>query len=910
MYTHYACVREWLLEMNNWIVKVVICGLLLLNCVFGDFAFGLSNALASQVLLMENQQFEVATADGFASSENKIIERKEAIRRYRDVTRDSQKLDGLFTVYHYPDKGEVFLEVKPEQLNKNYLATITLESGIGESGIYSGLPLQDFLFYFQRVHNSLQFVVRNVKFRTDTDAPELRSLKRSFTDSVLGAAEIVGSDPYTKSLLINLSDLLMQDFPGLTPLLKASLQTDYRLEDSRSYFSDINSFPLNVEIDSVYGFSANIGADLVTVPDSRALSLSVHYSFSQLPSDNGYIPRLADDRVGYFITAFQNYSHIRSDDVFIRYINRWHLEPSNPDLPLSAPKKPIVFWIENAVPLEYRDAIKEGILMWNQAFLEAGFDSAIQVQQMPDDADWQPADVRYNTVRWFNSLDAGFARGPSRVNPLTGEILDADIIIDANMVRSIEKEYRALIQGNSTAWSSENTSKNCLADNDTCYGAESMFQASMGTLALTLLNDTLPSSEQMHKYVHEYLRYLIAHEVGHTLGLRHNFHGSTMLAPEQLNNTEITHTLGLTGSVMDYLPVNIAPPGVEQGDYFPTVIGPYDKWAIVYGYKQHPYSTVEEITPVNEKAFLEQIAAASPEPELSYATDEDIWDVNPLANAWDMSGDVLKYSQLQLDNARIMWSRLDERYPLKGDSYSNLRILFNRVFNYYGRNASLLVQYIAGQSFGRHHAGENTQWAFIPMSKQKQQQALTDLLDYVFAENAFKFSPELLNQLAPSRWQHWGNTIPISRLDYPIHDRIFSLQSNVLRSLLDGERLSRLLDIELKTAPENALTIPELFDTLQQGIWSEVVAEGKPQLISSIRRSLQREHLNILIDMVLRNVNVPEDASTIAWHQLNQLQSAINNSLKHQNLNMYTLAHLEQTSARISQALNAQLRTR
>ncbi|MBF2065372.1 MAG: zinc-dependent metalloprotease [Calothrix sp. C42_A2020_038] len=895
--------------MNNWIVKVVICGLLLWNCLFG-----IDVAVASQIQGFD-QEFAVASVDGFASSENRITERKEASRRYREISRGGRKLDGLFTVYHYLDTGEVYLEVRPEQLNQNYLATVTLESGIGENGIYSGLPLQDCLFYLQRINNSLQFVVRNVKFRTETDVPEVRSLKRSFTDSVIGAVEIVGIDAYSKSLLINLGDLLMQDFAGLTPLLKSSLQADYHLEESRSYFDDVHSFPLNLEIDSVYGFSSKGGAYLMAVPDSRAISLSVHYSFSQLPENNGYIPRLADDRVGYFITAFQDYSHNRSDDVFVRYINRWHLEPSNPDLPLSVPKKPIVFWIENAVPLEYRDAIKEGILMWNRAFEQAGFENAIQVKQMPDDADWQPADVRYNTVRWFNSLDAGFARGPARVNPLTGEILDADIIIDASMVRSLENEYRALIKGNSTALtefssqkpnlSQENAGKNsCVSDNDVCYGAESSFQAAMGALALSLLNDTIPSSEQMHKYVHEYLRYLIAHEVGHTLGLRHNFHGSTMLAPEELNNPEITHTLGLTGSVMDYLPVNIAPSGVTQGDYFPTVIGPYDKWAIVYGYRQLPNNALDE------KVFLEQIAAASPQPELSYATDEDIWDVNPLANAWDMSKDVLKYSQSQLDNARIMWKRLDQRYPRKGDSYSNLRVLFNRVFNYYGRNANLLVQYIAGQSFGRHHADENTQWAFVPTSKQKQQQALTKLLDYVFAENAFNFSPQLLNQLAPSRWQHWGHAIPISRLDYPIHSRIFNLQSNVLRSLLDGERLNRLLDIELKTAPENALTIPELFDTLQQGIWSEVLTDSKPQLISSIRRSLQREHLNILLDMVLRNVDVPEDASTIAWYQLNQLQAAINTSLKYaKNLNTYTLAHLEQTSARISQAVNAQLQT-
>ncbi len=162
----------------------------------------------------------------------------------------------------------------------------------------------------------------------------------------------------------------------------------------------------------------------------------------------------------------------------------------------------------------------------------------------------------------------------------------------------------------------------------------------------------------------------------------------------------------------------------------------------------------------------------TPQPELSYATDKGIWDINPFANIWDMSADVLVYSQWQLVNTRMMWEQLDKRYPKNGESYSNLRVLFNRVFRYYERNANILVQYIGGQSFGRHHASDRTHWAFTPVSKVEQQQALTKLLDYGFTEDAFNFSPQLLNQLAPSRWQHWGIAIPVSRLDYPIQSRI------------------------------------------------------------------------------------------------------------------------------------------
>ncbi|QLE47783.1 DUF5117 domain-containing protein [Nostoc sp. C057] len=902
--------------MKYWIRKLAIFIVLLYNLfICSDYAG------ANQLSNIDAQQVNALPAvENLANTDNDLAKStKENFCRFNEVVKGINKVEGLFTLYCTDNSGKIYLEIKPEQLNKNYLAIVTLESGVGESGIYSGLPLSDFIFYFQRVNNRLHFVVRNVKFHAES-RPEQRSLARSFSDSVLYSLEIANIDPQNKNILINLNELLMQDLPGLTTILKYSLQADYHLDAHKSYFGDVNSFSENIEIDSIYGFSSLEGANLVTVPDSRALTLKVHYSFSQLRENNDYIPRLADDRVGYFITAFQDLSNKNPHESFVRYINRWHLEPSDPNSPLSPPKKPIVYWIENAVPLEYRDAIREGVLMWNKAFEKAGFQNAIEVQQMPDDADWQPADVHYNTIRWFNSLDAGFARGPMRVNPFTGEILDADIMVDANMVLSIQQEYHALMEVNPSLvgknpcqalWGSQKPGVNnsLLPDSEFCYGMESSNQAAMGALALSILPNTTASSEMMKEYVHQYLRSLIAHEVGHTLGLRHNFHGSTMLAPEELNNTEITHTKGLVGSVMDYLPVNIAPQGVQQGDYFPGVVGPYDEWAIEYGYKTSPSATLEGIIPESEKSFLEQIALASPQPELSYATDEDIWDINPLANVWDMSSDVLLYSQWQMDNARVMWQRLDKGYLSKGESYSNLRVSFNRVLKYYFRNATLLSKYIGGQSFLRLHNNDNASWTFVPVSLLKQRQALTKLQEYVFVENAFSFSPQLLNQLAPSRWEHWGSSVPNNRLDYPIHENILKFQSAVLRSLLDSDRLNRLQDIELKTLPGEALSIPELFDTLQTGIWAEVLTPGELKPISSIRRSLQREYLNILLEMMLGTTDTPEDGRTLAWYELRQLQKAIDVRLKQlsESFDIYTLAHLEASGDRITKALNAHL---
>jgi hypothetical protein len=912
------------------------------------FSLILGIALAGVRPPLAKQQIEKTSLLASQPSVEVIeVNKQSELKPFQEVVKNTSAVKGLFILYSNKETGSIYLEIKPEQLNKNYLSTVTMESGIGERGIYSGMPLHDFLFYFRRVNNNVHFVVRNVNFRTSPGSPQARSLDRSFSDSVLYSLPIKSIHPQHKTILIDLGDLLLKDLPGLSSALSSQLQVSYQLDEKKSYFGDVKGFPLNVEIESVYGFSADgkKAMSLPTLPDSRALTLRVRYSLSQLPENHTYQPRLADDRVGYFITAYQDFSIDNRKEPFVRYINRWHLEKQNPNVQLSPPKKPIVFWIENAVPLEYRDAVKEGILIWNKAFEKAGFKDAIEVRQMPNDAKWDPADVRYNTIRWINTVDGFFALGPSRVNPLTGEILDADIVVDGSFVRALNQDYRNLVlqnQSQPTSLLSHLIGNNNLCNNgltteaesnpsplaplsekgkalrpsplsnlatayDLCYGIEAANQFELGSMALSFRN-IMPSSDQMQNYIHQYLRLVIAHEVGHTLGLRHNFHGSTLLKPEEMNNTQITRTKGLTASVMDYIPPNLAPQGVRQGDYFPAAVGPYDEWAIQYG-----YTPTQAAHPLAEKRFLEQIAQHSVKPELAYATDEDTFDLDPNVNAWDNSGDVLRYSQWQLDNAHAMWVRLNKRYPIKGESYSKVSELFDRVFLYYLRHTYYTTKYIGGQSFRRDHAGEfNERLPFEPIPVEKQRQALATLQKYVFAEDAFNFPPQLLNKLAPSRWRHWGNEAIRGRLDYPIHDSIFAMQSFVLRQLLSSDRLTRLRDIELKSQPGQALTMPELFDTLQNNIWTEVVQpDGKRSNISSLRRALQREHLEVMTTMVLRTVSVPEDARTLAWYNLRQLQDKLNKSIsKSGKLDDYTKAHLEETRDRINKTLNAQIQSR
>ena len=735
---------------------------------------------------------------------------------------------------------------------------------------------------------------------------------------MLYAIPIKSINPKSKTILVDLGDLLLTDLAGLATNLELAGSPD------PGYLSKAKVFPGNLEVETTFNFAnagKNDGKDLDVLPDSRGFTLKIHYSLSELPQSK-YQPRLADDRVGYFLTAYQDLSKDEQRDPFVRYINRWNLEKQDPTAAISPPKKPIVFWIDNAVPLEYRESIKEGVLMWNQAFLKAGFKDAIQVQQMPDNATWDPADIRYNTIRWINTVDGFFAMGPSRVNPLTGEILNADILIDGSFVRLLKNDYRQIIQPQNSQTSTSlstlvNNGRLCgqgnqklpkslgnlsklATDYDLCYGMEASNQLAFGSLAMSMLGNSSPNPEDLKDYIHQYLRLIITHEVGHTLGLRHNFRGSSLLSPEEMNNPEITRTKGMTASVMDYIPPNIAPNGVKQGDYFPQKVGVYDEWAIEYG-----YTPSQATTTLGEKSFLATIAGRSNQRELSYAPDEDLSNSDPTVNPWDHSGNVLVYSQSQLANARRMWERLNQGYAIDGESSSDVEERFNSILRNYLQNLYYTSKYIGGQSFYRVKPNDaKGQLPFVPVPVEQQRQALMTMQKYVFAEDALKFPPELLNKLVPSRWLHWGTNIQVGRLDYPIHDLVLLVQTAVLRDLLASDRLTRLKDLELKSTSGKSLTLPELFDTLQTGIWSEVLQpKGKVQ-ISSLRRGLQREYLNLLMGMVLRKESAPEDARTLAWYKLKQL----NNQLKRVNSeDEYTQAFLLETRDRIEKTLNAPL---
>ena len=346
------------------------------------------------------------------------------------------------------------------------------------------------------------------------------------------------------------------------------------------------------------------------------------------------------------------------------------------------------------------------------------------------------------------------------------------------------------------------------------------------------------------------IKEVVMHEVGHSLGLRHNFKASAMLSLDEINDPEITRKKGMVASVMDYNPLNVARKGEKQGDYATTTIGPYDYWAIEYAY-----------LPVrgNEEEELKKIASRSPDPDLIYATDEDLYMSNdPLVNTYDLSNDTLRYAKDRIGLAQELLKNLDASIVRDGESWVRLRQAFSVLLAQYGNAAYMASAYVSGQYFSRDFKGsENGRDPIVPVSGEKQRDALTFLIDNILTDAPFQFSPELLRRLTTEHWYHWGSDSMLAgNGDFNVNDRVLRIQQIVLSHCLSADVLSRLQNQQLMTdADAKPLQIAEVFRKLTDGVWTELPDGAMPQKVevSLIRRNLQRDHLRRLCRIVVGN---------------------------------------------------------
>src|SRR6056297_2943335 len=940
----------------------------------------------------------------------------EVSKGYTEVkSLDQQHPKGLFKVWKRSEDEQLIGELPKNFAGKRYFLALTVSSG----DRYAGLQAGDWVVEWRKYDGRLALIAPNLDIRA-TGSPEAKSsVKRLFTDKVLLDLPILATGP-SGGPVVDLDALLVGN---ASKFFGASVQVgNPRITELQS----AKVFPENVEIafEIVNGGRSRDGSGKLQ---------TIHYSFSEVPgSSNGYKPRKADERVGYFTTSYSDLSKYEDDETRVRFINRWHLEKRDPSLSLSPPKEPIRFYVEHTAPVRYRRWIKAGVEYWNKAFEDVGLDDAIVVEYQDAVSgahmEKDPEDVRYNFIRWLNN-DIGTAIGPSRVHPETGEILDADIILTDGWIRHFNFNYHDLMPklamegftAETLAWLGRHPNwdprvrlaapaeanflraqyarqaqrpmagfgmaqadPSLLGDDefDGLYGSVSQknglcMAANARSLdlamtrmnwALTLLDEEKLDEDKDDKksdaaekdgdkkkdkkdkaddgdeeagddededddekddepkvakteaedptdlldgmpewFVGPLLADLVAHEVGHTLGLRHNFKASSMLTLDEINSKDVKGQKTFTSSVMDYIPINYRyEAGEVQGDYAMIDIGPYDFWAIEYGY-------------TFEDKELPEILKRCVEPELQYATDEDTGGPDPYARRYDFGKDPLAYANEQMKLVKLYRSRILDKFVKDGDSWAKARRGYELTLSLQTRTVSMMANWIGGAFVNRDKKGDPGDRPPVQVVPAKdQREALKYVIDTTFNDEAFGLEPKILERMAVDKWLDGGSSRAMSsEATWPIHDRILGLQASALTMLMSPTTLRRVYDNELRLpADQEALTLPELLQTINDAVWTELGQDcpddrnDRKPMISSLRRNLQREHLQRLIDLVL------EDAGGVAAHmpisnlarmQLRSLSRRMEDSIAKcaGKMDAYTVAHLTESKQRIDRALEA-----
>ena len=834
---------------------------------------------------------------------------------YAALLKDAKTHTGMLTLYEKESK--LYAEMSGSDYGSEYIVLISIAKGVGMSPLLGGYSWgfgDDWVWTFRKVDQNVHVIRKNVRFEAKKGFPESFALQNAYTDSVLFSLRIVSKGPKGGDL-VDLTPIFMSDLPQIGQFLPS-----FGFTADRSTWAAVKAFPKNIELQVAATYASSGRLEYDTVADSRGMTIHIHYSISKLPS-TGYQPRMADDRIGYFLTVRKDYNKDSDRDQFVRYVNRWHLEkpPGATEAPYP-PKEPIIFWIEKTVPHKYRQPVREGIAEWNKAFEKAGWINAIEVRQQPDDADWDPEDINYNTFRWITA-DAGFAMGPSRVNPYTGQILDADIIFDADFLKFWKEEFETLTPDDVAAMTGGSldppTDKSLKAfglarKQPECRLSIGMAsQMAFGTAAILSRAEAKDAVEMKEKLIMQGLKEVTMHEVGHTLGLRHNFKASKMLSLKDLNDPAKTRESGMVGSVMDYSPTNIVSKEWEQGDYYTTTLGPYDYWAIEYGYKPLSGGTTGEVKE------LAKIASRSGEPQLAYATDEDTVgsDPDPSSNRFDLGADALEYAKMRAQVVQEILPELTKRTTEEGKDYTQTRRALNILLSQHGQGMFFVARYVGGLHTSRSHHGDKDAKPPIELVDVAQQrEALTLLEEQVFSDKPYQFPEDLYKHLGTSNWNHWG-TSGSTRKDFPLHSTVSMWQTRVLDQLMSSTVLVRIHDIELKaSSDQDVLTTAELIERLTKSIFSELetVKEGdftnRKPAISSLRRGLQREYLRKLSNLAMGRTSAPDDCQTIAYADLSSLEARIGQMLKSNvKLDSYSRAHLVESASRIQKVLDADL---
>lgn len=760
-----------------------------------------------------------------------------------EVTKDHQRLAGLFDFFYQPEKGKLLLYLRKQQLNQEFIYHPQTLDGVVQAGFMRGQYGSEAVIRWLRAYDRIELVEVPVAFHFEPGHPLARAAAANTSPAVLASETILAEDE--GGFVIDATQLFFRE-----TLLRVHRGSDPgksvlgRLSETKTRLVRANTYPDNVLVNVAFVYEnpspapSSSAQQAEEIADPRFITLQIQHALVRMP-ENDFKPRLDDPRVGYFATQVTD---MTSSEVtpYRDVIHRWHLVKQKPGAALSEPVEPITFWIENTTPVEFRDTIRKAALSWNKAFETAGFKEAVVVKVQPDKAAWDAGDIHYNVLRWTSSPNPPFGGyGPSFVNPRTGQILGADIMLEYSYMAGRVRTAGLFEEVGLAGMPMHDPGQKDFTGLHRRHGAECLAGVCAGQglrFGRSVLRAAPAGRLEMDRLMREALHYLVLHEIGHTLGLNHNFRGSQLHAPAALQDAKRTAKTGLMGSVMDYPSANLAPLGGKQGQYYITQPGPYDHWAIEFGYSE----ALED--PEAEAERLAAIASRSHQPELGFANDADDMrapgkGIDPRAMLFDLSSDPVRYGAARCELARSRIASLLERKPENGEDWQSLVEDYAVLTREIGDALSVATRFVGGVMVERAHSGQAPEKKpFTPVDKATQSAALDMLAEHGFAPSAWQVPAELAAHLQTRRrgFNHEQGEDP------RFHERVSRIQRGLLDHLLHSAVLTRLSDSALYG---NEMTVGEVLSRLTEAIFT-----GDPETgPTTLRQTLQAMYLERLL---------------------------------------------------------------
>lgn len=777
------------------------------------------------------------------------------IKPYKEVITDKAKTDnGLFKVHRLD--GKYFYEIPDSLFNREMLVVTRYAKTPTVDGTYGGEELNEQIWKWQKRDKQVFIRIPSYRNIAGEKSDMYQSVQNSNLEAVLSAFDIKAINKDSSSVVIDVTELFSKDVQSLG--LPQGVRTQYKIsamDDARSYIDTIKSFPINIEVRSLKTYRA---ADAPGDKSIGSMTVEIHNSMLLLPKVP-YKARFSDDRVGFFGQSQTDYGLDAQKAQVTRYIHRWKLEPKDPEAykrgELVEPKKQIVYYIDPATPAKWRPYLIDGVKDWNAAFEAAGFKNAITALEAPtNDPDWSPEDARYSVIRYFASNIAN-AYGPHISDPRSGEIMESDIGWYHNVMNLVRNWF---------------------------------------FVQTAAINPDARNPKFKDEVMGQLIRFVSSHEVGHTLGLPHNFGSSVAYPVDSLRSPSFTKKMGGTApSIMDYARFNyIAQPGDEGVVLYPGV-GEYDKWAVKWGYTWFDNQTPEEEAKTLNKWTIER--AGNPIYFYGQQTGNPI---DPRAQSEDLGDDAVKASQYGIANLKRILPNIEKWTYEEGKPYDNLKELYGEVLGQWNRYMGHVRSNIGG-IYENDKTYEQKGPVYTHVDKSKQKTAVKFINDQAFATPNW-----MLDQTVLNKFDNAG-----------IVDRLRRTQVGVLNGILDFSRLGRVIDNSVKNG-NNSYAMTELFSDLRNGIWSELRTGAN---VDTYRRNLQRAYVERMSYLLNENeTQVPPQFAALAGPQIDVSQSDIR-PMARQELktlaaqirsslpkyaNPVIKSHLDDVLVRIDEALN------